>query len=358
MAVGLPLKTTYANGDVYSASDVNDTNGTINLLQTSTLSAQAGKNAVINGGFDIWQRGTSFVGTALNYTADRWMGVRFGFAAGQTMTRQNSGLIGIQYCSRIQRDSGNTGTGIMSYFYAMETADSYRFAGQTITMSFYARAGANFSSASSVLNLLFTTGTGTNEANGNQSGWTGAVQTSRNNTLTTSWQRFTQTFTIPSNVTQIGWVFGYTPVGTAGANDYYEITGCQLELGSYATTFSRAGGTIQGELAACQRYYQKSYSQSVVPGTSGGIGLIGSIAGSTDRLIGTRWVVVMRTAPTLTIYSDGGTSGKISTMAGVDAGGSVIGDQIADSGVRNIYTAVGITNGGLYTYHYTASSEL
>jgi hypothetical protein len=33
MAVGLPLKTTYANGDVYSASDVNDTNGTINLIK-------------------------------------------------------------------------------------------------------------------------------------------------------------------------------------------------------------------------------------------------------------------------------------------------------------------------------------
>ena len=40
MAVGWPTKTTYANGDVYSASDVNDTNGTINLLQTSTLSMQ------------------------------------------------------------------------------------------------------------------------------------------------------------------------------------------------------------------------------------------------------------------------------------------------------------------------------
>ena len=33
MAVGFPLKTTYANGDVYSASDVNDTNGTVNLIK-------------------------------------------------------------------------------------------------------------------------------------------------------------------------------------------------------------------------------------------------------------------------------------------------------------------------------------
>jgi hypothetical protein len=182
----------------------------------------------------------------------------------------------------------------------METADSYRFAGQTITMSFYARAGANFSSASSVLNLLFTTGTGTNEANGNQSGWTGAVQTSRNNTLTTSWQRFTQTFTIPSNVTQIGWVFGYTPVGTAGANDYYEITGCQLELGSYATTFSRAGGTIQGELAVCQRYFQLIGENN---------GIFGAIISTTTAYLWTMLPVVMRIAPTATYPAGPYTSG-------------------------------------------------
>ena len=55
MAVGFPLKTTYANGDVYSASDVNDTNGTLNLLGSSVAYA-AGKNKIINGDFLINQR--------------------------------------------------------------------------------------------------------------------------------------------------------------------------------------------------------------------------------------------------------------------------------------------------------------
>jgi hypothetical protein len=32
MAVGFPTKVTYANGDVFSASDINDTNGTLNLI--------------------------------------------------------------------------------------------------------------------------------------------------------------------------------------------------------------------------------------------------------------------------------------------------------------------------------------
>lgn len=45
MAVGFPTKVTYANGDVYSAADVNDTNGTLNLLNPtakgSLISASA-----------------------------------------------------------------------------------------------------------------------------------------------------------------------------------------------------------------------------------------------------------------------------------------------------------------------------
>jgi hypothetical protein len=254
MAVGFPTKVTYADGDVFSASDINDTNGTINLLGQS-VTTSAGKNAIINGGMDIWQRGTSiaFADNASKYTADRWTTLRVASPSGATVTRQASSFTGIQYCARVQRDSGNTSTTIMYFGTNLESTDSYRYAGQTVTLSYYARKGANYSPTSSALSAVVLTGTGTDQSF--VTGLTGStVAGSGTATLTTSWQRFTVTATISSSATQIAVYYTMTPTGTAGAADYFEITGVQLELGT-ATTFARAGGTIQGELAACQRYY-------------------------------------------------------------------------------------------------------
>jgi hypothetical protein len=261
MAVGFPTKVSYANGDVFSASDINDTNGTINLLQTSTLSVAGGKNRVTNGGMDWWQRGTSFTianGVASAYQADRWQTTRY--ATGATVTRQTTSdttnLPTIQYCMRIARDSGNTSTGVIATCQAFESINSIPYAGQTVTLSFYARRGANYSAASNALSVAVKSGTGTDQ--NLRSGFTSETSVINTTaTLTTTWQRFTYTGTVGATATQLAPDFQFTPVGTAGAADYYEITGVQLELGSYATTFSRAGGTIQGELANCQRYYYK-----------------------------------------------------------------------------------------------------
>jgi hypothetical protein len=267
MATGWPMKTTYANGDVWSSSDANDITGTINLLTSSTLSRAAGKNAVINGGMDIWQRGTTFA-LALNvptYTADRWYNARS--ATGQTVSRQTTSdttnLPTIQYCARVQRDNANTSTAEIRIAQAFETVNSIPVAGQTVTLSFYARRGANYSSASNLLGSQIITGTGTDQ-NALTGGYTGqSTLSSATPTLTTTWQRFTQTATVSATATEITVLFTYTPSGTAGAADYFEVTGVQLELGSTATTFSRTGGTIQGELASCQRYYWRQNAQDV-----------------------------------------------------------------------------------------------
>ena len=261
MATGWPMKTSYANGDVYSAQDVNDITGTINLLTSTTLSVAGGKNRVVNGGMDWWQRGTSISVSASTapYTADRWQ-VNVGANQATTVSRQTTSdttnLPTLQYALRYQRNSGQTGTGAMYLTQSFESVNSIPFAAQTVTLSFYARKGANYSPTSSIMTSYVYYGTGTDQ---NITGtYTGAVGLGgQNNTLTTTWQRFTMTVSIDKSATEIALLLAHTPTGTASTNDYYEITGVQLELGSVATTFSRAGGSIAGELAACQRYYQR-----------------------------------------------------------------------------------------------------
>ena len=214
----------------------------------------AGKNVVINGALDIWQRGTSFSSLGRGYKADRWECSQGTNTTTWTTSRQSAGLSGFQYCLRMARNSGATDTQNLSIGYSVETADSMRLMGKTVTMSFYARAGANFSASGSIFYAYLQTYSGTDSSI--ISGFTTSVA-SVAAVLTTSWQRFTITGTTNSAHQQIGALMWATPVGTAGANDYYEITGLQIEEGSVATPFSRAGGTIQGELAACQRYYER-----------------------------------------------------------------------------------------------------
>ena len=193
---------------------------------------------------------------APTYTLDRWSTTT---AANQaiTVSRQVTGdttnLPFIQYCARFQRNSGQTGTTALPFAQSMETINTIPFIGKTVTVSFYARAGANFSAASSALNMALVTGTGTDQ--NMLSGYTGnSTAFSVVATLTTTWQRFTVTGSIASTVTEMGPDFYYTPVGTAGTNDYYEITGVQIDIGSVALPFRTYAATIQSELAACQRY--------------------------------------------------------------------------------------------------------
>jgi hypothetical protein len=262
MAVGFPAKVNYATGDILTASNMNDLAGTLNSVTTSTLSVSAGKNAVINGGMDIWQRGTSIsvAASTVAYTADR-LSISTAASQASTVSRQatndTTNLPNIQYCARIQRNSGQTGTGTTYVGNSIETANSIPFIGKAVTVSFYARKGADYSAASNALNLYLWNGTGTDQ-NVN-TGYTGGnVVASVTATLTTTWQRFTFTGTVPTNSTELALQFQNTPVGTAGTNDYYEITGVQIELGSAVTTFSRNASTLQGELAACQRYYWRT----------------------------------------------------------------------------------------------------
>lgn len=263
----------------------------------------AGKNGIINGAFGVWQRGTSLAVTSSSssfYGPDRWQVYRG--ATGSTVSRQVTGdttnLPSIQYCARVQRDSGNTSTSAINFIQNFESSTSIPFAGKRTTLSFYARAGANYSATGNGLVAVLNSGTGTDQ--NLVSVYTGvSTVVSGTATLTTTWQRFTFTGTVSASATELAVQIQSNPTGTAGAADYFEVTGVQLEAGNVATPFTTATGTVQGELAACQRYCY------IVQGNSTNATTIGTgYWNGTTNVVGflnpkTR----MRATPTLTFSS-------------------------------------------------------
>ena len=216
---------------------------------------QAGKNRIINGDFGIWQRGTSFTNPASStYTADRYV-VQLNNSCSYTISRQTftpgaAPVAGYEGSFFLRYDRTTAGT---TTFIALSQRieDVRTFAGQTATLSFWAKASSAVS---------MTTELGQNFGSGGSS-FVGVSSTSHS--ITTSWQRFIVTVAIPSisgkTVGTNSW-FGldfYPPQTTTAQID---IWGVQLEYGSKATPFETATGTIQGELAACQRYYWRTTS--------------------------------------------------------------------------------------------------
>jgi hypothetical protein len=213
------------------------------------------KNKLINGAMNVWQRATSFAAPAnLAYTADRWFSI-WG-TANRTVSRQ-TGFSGSQYCMRVARNSGTTDNSYSGVVQIIETNNLYDLQGQTVTLSFSARRGANYSATSNALLVYLQYGTVADQGSGVywSPGWTGGAYTIATTvTLSTTEQTFSLQGLIPSNALEVAVTFQYLATGTAGANDYFEITNVQLEKGSTATAFDyRPYGT---ELSLCQRYYE------------------------------------------------------------------------------------------------------
>ena len=152
-------------------------------------------------------------------------------------------------------------------------------------------------------------------------------------------------------------------VGTSGATWY--VTGVQLEKGSTATSFDyRPYGT---ELGLCQRYYEKSYNTSVVPGTSSANGYSVSPLGTNSIPNGAVYAtsffkVTKRAVPTLVIYSYVGTLAVVSAAASGSnlAANSAAANSNSDSNF-SLYNNTGgavTTDGYGVIYNWTATAEL
>lgn len=323
---------------------------------SSIYPGKSSRNHVIGGGFNFWQRGTSFSGTLTTYTADRWFSFRQGAVTGISASRQLTGFAaGPKYCFRLQRTAGNATTNALELITAFETINSTPLQGKKVTLSFWARAGANFSSAGNSLTSYIATGEGTDQ--GVVSAWTNPQTFSQNQAITTSWVRYTLQATIPASAAQIRIDFNYIPVGTAGANDYVEVAGVMLTEGTDAPAdFELAGITEALEEALCHRYYLRMDSAmlneySTNPNAPGYHGFAN--VNNTWQITGGNFPVVMRVRPVTnwssTAHFGGHIGGVISGALNIIAGGS-IGGISANRASWSAYG--GITNTTLRPFEF------
>jgi len=260
----------------------------------TTIGYYGFKNRIINGAMGIWQRATTYNMTAswAYGSVDRWISTSSPSTNG-VFNRSTSVPTGFQYSVQMGRTAASTATSGIQSTQAIESVNCYDLAGQSITVSFWAKAVANFSASGSTLVLQIGTGTVADQAASNFYSWTGSVIQTQNNTITTTWTRYTYTVTIAANALEIGVNFYYTPTGTAGADDNVYITGVQLEKSSTATSFDyRPYGT---ELALCQRYYYRTIgAASAFPSVNGS-----AYAATAQFGTAITFPVQMRTTPTV-----------------------------------------------------------
>ena len=253
------------NPDAASPALTLNTDGSVDIAISALSSGPlAGfRNAIINGNFDFWIRGTSGFTTA-GYGADRWKWNRLGSTfsgSRQAFTLGQADVPGEP--TYYIRTVVTSVTGASNTVFLEQPIEGVRtYAGQSITVSFYAKADASKSLA---IELYQTFGSG-----GTASTFVTADATKVS--LTTAWTKYTVTATLPS-------ISGKT---LDGGDDYlslrfyfdagssynartdtlghqsgtFDIAQVQLEPGYIATIFERRHPGV--ELALCQRYYYKS----------------------------------------------------------------------------------------------------
>jgi len=224
---------------------------------TNWVNGPRSGNAIINGDFGIWQRGTSFSNPVSGaYTSDRWSINYNGSGATRTVSRElftpseitATGYGDPQFYFRYNQSVAGSGATFGNIVHKIE--DVRTFSNQTLTVSFWARASAN-TTRSVIIGQIFGSGGSDN-----------VFSTMGTVSITTSWQRYSLTAFVPT-------ISGKT-IGTSSTIDFnvstplnstftIDLWGFQVESGPAATPFQLAGGGSKGaELALCQRYYFSS----------------------------------------------------------------------------------------------------
>jgi hypothetical protein len=220
-----------------------------NYANMTTTPISGFRNKIINGNFEIWQRGTGST-TGSGYKADRWYTIASG--TGTTTTSRidflndvSLSLISSRYGMQITKASGAT-TG--DYFYQrIENVASIK---GDLTYSLIAR--------SDVATTLTVTARQWFGTGGSPSASVDTVIGTINVPAASSIQRFSVTGTLPSIVGKtigtddVTYVEFFVNI-TNAANSYLIVTDIQVEEGTIATPFEQR--PIGTELALCQRYF-------------------------------------------------------------------------------------------------------
>ncbi len=194
--------------------------------------------------------------TTPTYFADRF------FAVGATSIPPTAILMaavpdasvaGFNQSLKISRKAGNASSATINIGQALETFDSLRCQGQTVTLSFWAKAGANYSGGALTVQVIAGSGVNQSAASLIAGTWTSASSViNAAQALTPSVRRYQLTGVVPAAATQLAVLLSFTPSGTAGADDSISINGVQLEIGPSASPFEHLDAQVVLEI--CQRY--------------------------------------------------------------------------------------------------------
>jgi hypothetical protein len=306
----------------------------------------ANKNQILNGDFRINQRGFSSTTSDATYGFDRWFLGKSGDGtvtySAQTFTPGTapvSGYEGVNFARVVT--TGQTTTSSYALL-AQRVEDVRTLAGQTATVSFWAKAASGIPSITVELQQNYGTGgTATSDLYKSKIA------------ITTSWVRYSVTIALSSisgKTIGTGSNLGVALWVSAGSNfnsrldtlglqaNTFDIWGVQVEAGSVATAFQTATGTIQGELAACQRYYERINATSIYAGFGSGF-----CNNTTTGQIFVNYQTTKRTQPSGAVSAAGDflvtITGDNKTASGVSF------DQFANNGVYMAFTVTGLTAG-------------
>lgn len=267
------------------------------------------RNRIINGNFDVWQRGTSFVNPGGVYTADRW----YGSAVNSTVGRA-TGLPGLSNYAALITASSATNSCLLSQ--ALESLDCNVLKGKRVTLSFSCHATVAEPAGSLAISIQ-RNGTADTQTGGT---WTtlSAVSGSASYTPTTSTQYASLTVDIPGDATANGIRVNIQTTNIANGSSVaiYQV---QLEVGSVATPFEHR--PISAELALCQRFYE------VVRVSAGQY----NAAAGNSCAVSVPFKVTKRALPSVS-------TGTASVSSNVS---SATYDNISVDGARYVVTAVG-----------------